>query len=398
MILTAEEIVDEAVIRSDPNRTLIPGLVVDAVCHVPHACHPSYAQGYYDRDNEFYLEWDRISQSPQDTTQWLDEWVMGSRDRAQYWEKLGAEAHRAPASQAAAQRGHQLWRVLIGAPTPEASALTHGRQHRRSGTSSRRWMLGGDGPELVFLHANGYPPNAIALCSRHFAADFRVRAMSSAAPLEAVLHRQLDRFLARAQLRTSSPGCDAAACANRSLPLGIRMGAIVALRAALREPARFAGSGAPRSGPGDARADPGMATDAAPAGMGHRLHAAIRRAERRRRVFRDVDEVFAAYRRHPSSATLADDQLQVVIQGLVQPVDGHVQLRYSPEWEARIYSTAIWNDGDLWRGLPTLSVPTLIVRGAESETLTEAACEAARRDNGRDPDRDRRTNHAPCAS
>ncbi len=56
IILTAEEIVDEAVIRSDPNRTLIPGFIVTAVCHVPGAAHPSYAQGYYDRDNDFYLE------------------------------------------------------------------------------------------------------------------------------------------------------------------------------------------------------------------------------------------------------------------------------------------------------------------------------------------------------
>lgn len=39
VILTAEEIVDEAIIRSDPNRTLIPGFIVDAVCHVPYAAH-----------------------------------------------------------------------------------------------------------------------------------------------------------------------------------------------------------------------------------------------------------------------------------------------------------------------------------------------------------------------
>ena len=50
-------------IRSDPNRTLIPGFIVDAVCHVPYCAHPSYTQGYYDRDNEFYLEWDKISSS-----------------------------------------------------------------------------------------------------------------------------------------------------------------------------------------------------------------------------------------------------------------------------------------------------------------------------------------------
>ena len=94
VILTAEEIVDESVIRSDPNRTMIPGIVVSAVCHVPFACHPSYAQGYYDRDNEFYLAWDRVSENVEATKKYLDEWVYGVKDRDEYWEKLGAETHR----------------------------------------------------------------------------------------------------------------------------------------------------------------------------------------------------------------------------------------------------------------------------------------------------------------
>jgi glutaconate CoA-transferase subunit A len=93
VILSAEDIVDEAVIRSDPNRTLIPGLVVDAVCHVPHACHPSYAQGYYDRDNQLYVQWDKISQSTADARRWLDEWVYAVKDRDEYWGKLGPETH-----------------------------------------------------------------------------------------------------------------------------------------------------------------------------------------------------------------------------------------------------------------------------------------------------------------
>jgi len=92
VILTAEEIVDEAVIRSDPNRTLIPGFIVDAVCHVPYCAHPSYTQGYYDRDNAFYLDWDRISQSKEAVGHYLDEWVYGVRDRYEYMEKLGTEA------------------------------------------------------------------------------------------------------------------------------------------------------------------------------------------------------------------------------------------------------------------------------------------------------------------
>ena len=93
VILTAEEIVDDEIIRSDPNRTLIPGFIVDAVCHVPYCAHPSYTQGYYDRDNAFYITWDKISESRQAVQQYLDEWVFGVKDRGEYWDKLGDEVH-----------------------------------------------------------------------------------------------------------------------------------------------------------------------------------------------------------------------------------------------------------------------------------------------------------------
>lgn len=93
VILTAEEIVPEEVIRSDPNRTLIPGIIVHAVCHVPYCCHPSYTQGYYDRDNAFYLEWDEISKTRQGVHAYLEEWVYGVKDRQEYWQKLGPEVH-----------------------------------------------------------------------------------------------------------------------------------------------------------------------------------------------------------------------------------------------------------------------------------------------------------------
>ncbi len=93
VILTAEEIVSEDVIRSDPNRTLIPGFIVDAVCHVPYAAHPSYTQGYYDRDNAFYLEWDAVSREVDSVRAYLDQWVFGVKDRSEYWSKLGPEVH-----------------------------------------------------------------------------------------------------------------------------------------------------------------------------------------------------------------------------------------------------------------------------------------------------------------
>lgn len=89
VIVVAEEMVDEAVIRRDPNRTVIPSLIVDAVVHEPYGAHPAYVQGYYDRDGDFYLAWDRLSQSYEETVRWLDEWVYGVSDRAGYVAKLG---------------------------------------------------------------------------------------------------------------------------------------------------------------------------------------------------------------------------------------------------------------------------------------------------------------------
>jgi glutaconate CoA-transferase subunit A len=101
VIVVVEELVDEEVVRADPNRTLIPGIKVDAVVVCPRGAHPSYAQGYYDRDNRFYLEWDAISRDQERLTAWLDEWVHGTRDHQEYVAKLGearwAELTPAPA-------------------------------------------------------------------------------------------------------------------------------------------------------------------------------------------------------------------------------------------------------------------------------------------------------------
>jgi glutaconate CoA-transferase subunit A len=91
VIVVVEELVAEEVVRADPNRTLIPGIKVDAVVVCPRGAHPSYAQGYYDRDNRFYVEWDRIGRDPETLAAWLDEWVYGTSDHAEYVEKLGAE-------------------------------------------------------------------------------------------------------------------------------------------------------------------------------------------------------------------------------------------------------------------------------------------------------------------
>ena len=91
VVIVVEEIVDDDIVRRDPNRTLIPGLIVDAVVCEPYGAHPSYVQGYYDRDNSFYLSWDENSQDPAKTAAWLQEWVYDIPDRAAYLAKLGQE-------------------------------------------------------------------------------------------------------------------------------------------------------------------------------------------------------------------------------------------------------------------------------------------------------------------
>jgi len=84
VIVVVEELVEESVIRADPNRTVIPAMIVDAVVVEPWGAHPSYAQGYYDRDNDFYVAWERISRDPGKLERYLDEFVHGVPDRAAY--------------------------------------------------------------------------------------------------------------------------------------------------------------------------------------------------------------------------------------------------------------------------------------------------------------------------
>ena len=91
VIVVVEELVDESVIRSDPNRTIIPGMIVDAVVVEPFGCHPSYVHGYYDRDNDFYVGWGEISRDRRRLDAWLEEWVYGVSDRAEYLARLGSE-------------------------------------------------------------------------------------------------------------------------------------------------------------------------------------------------------------------------------------------------------------------------------------------------------------------
>jgi len=80
-IVTVEEIVDEL----DPRVTVtLPSWVVSAVAVVPSGAHPSYAHGYYERDNDFYRAWDDISRDRSTFSAWIDEHIMRTEDFAEH--------------------------------------------------------------------------------------------------------------------------------------------------------------------------------------------------------------------------------------------------------------------------------------------------------------------------
>jgi glutaconate CoA-transferase subunit A len=68
-IITVEEVVDE--LDAPPNACILPGWVIDRVCVVPRGATPSYAHGYYDRNNKFYKAWDKISRDRTTFEQWM---------------------------------------------------------------------------------------------------------------------------------------------------------------------------------------------------------------------------------------------------------------------------------------------------------------------------------------
>lgn len=91
VIVSVEELVDSEIVRRDPNRTVIPGFHVKAVVEEPWGAHPSYSQGYYDRDNQYYMDYEKITRTREEHQKFLEEWVYGVSDRKEYLKLLGSE-------------------------------------------------------------------------------------------------------------------------------------------------------------------------------------------------------------------------------------------------------------------------------------------------------------------
>ena len=89
VIVTVEEVVEEFEPR--PFQIVLPSVAVEAVAVVPHGAHPSYADGFYDRDNAFYEAWDEVSRDRDRFTDWMERHVLGTQDFAEYTKSIERE-------------------------------------------------------------------------------------------------------------------------------------------------------------------------------------------------------------------------------------------------------------------------------------------------------------------
>jgi glutaconate CoA-transferase, subunit A len=85
-IVTVEELVDE--LEPRPGGVVLPSWAVEAVAVSPGGAHPSYAHGYYERDNEFYVQWDEISRDRDRFAAWIERHILGTNDIAEYHRSL----------------------------------------------------------------------------------------------------------------------------------------------------------------------------------------------------------------------------------------------------------------------------------------------------------------------
>lgn len=92
VIVTVEEVVGD--LAAWPNACILPSWAVTAVCLVPRGATPSYALGYYERDNRFYQAWDAIARERERFAAWIERHILGTEDFTEF-QRVYAESSRA---------------------------------------------------------------------------------------------------------------------------------------------------------------------------------------------------------------------------------------------------------------------------------------------------------------
>jgi len=225
---------------------------------------------------------------------------------------------------------------------------------------------GGGGESLYFLHANGYPPECYlplleTFANSHHVIGMKLRPLWEGHETEVLTDWQpLSDDLVHFLKQQNDP---------KAIFVGHSLGAVVSLRAAIQEPGFFRAL---------VLLDPVIFPPAVirgweiikSLGLGYKLHPLIPTAQKRRRVFENQEVVYRAYRQKKIFRFIDNQKLKTMIAGMLKPINGKgYELSYSPEWEVQIYYTGVSSDMDIWRGLPQVKIPILIIRGSETNTF-----------------------------
>ncbi len=234
-----------------------------------------------------------------------------------------------------------------------------------------------NGEPLHFLHANGYPPEVYKklfelLQNQYHLFGMKLRPLWDDSRTADVKHWKifsddLLRFFSDRQV-------------DSAIAIGHSIGATVTLRAALHDPKKFKAL---------VLLDPVLFvpsfiyawTTIYSLGLGKKLHPRAESTLRRRKTFDNLEILFQGYRKRNVFKYMSDENLRDYIAGITkQKPDGTYKLVFSPEWESHIYLTGL-RDLDIWKNLHKLEIPTLIIRGSESDTFLEKAEKLIKRKN-----------------
>ncbi len=211
VIIVVEELVDEAVIRADPNRTIIPGLIVDAVVVEPWGAHPSYVQGAYDRDNRFYLDWDPITRDEAAVQAWLRDWVLRPGRAGRLRREARVRAAREPEARLrTVRRGRLRGLSMTDSPAAARSLMILVAGPYRSGTDGDPARIAANVEAMTRTSLALYRRGHLPVMGEWFALPLIEQARAQGDPGDAdaeIFHPIAEQVLARcdAVLRIGGP-------------------------------------------------------------------------------------------------------------------------------------------------------------------------------------------------
>jgi len=238
-------------------------------------------------------------------------------------------------------------------------------------------VLSDQGPLLLHAHANGYPPEVYRSFLDTFLGTYQTRAIylrpfwPDSDPDSLKDWRVFrDDYLEALPSHLEASGGD-----GTLIGMGHSLGGMTTLMAAIEAPERFRALVLiePSLFPGWM----GFLMRAlAPLRLFRHIHPLLRTTLRRRTSFPDQESMFQNYRRKHIFAAIPEHVLRDYVRGLAVPrEDGSVCLKYSPEWEVRIYETAGSADRYVWNNISRIPCPVLVLRGGESDTLSQKTVE-----------------------